>query len=460
MIEGFRAVRAALDQGEVSSHDLVRACLDRIDALDEFYAAWMHVDAERALTAAKQADARRQRTARSPSLPSDSHSIEGIPVGLKDNIAVEGLPLTVGSPAYRDRVAVTDAAIVHRMRSAGAIVVGKQRLHELGLGDAVVAGEFRTSRHPWNDAYVPGGSSCGSAVATRLGMCQVSVGGDTGGSVRNPAASCGVVGFKPTTGVLDGRGIAPLCWSMDTPGFLGRSVADALAAFAATVPDRGADATSPDTVVVGVPANGVDDDVVAPIRRMLEDVAGRLPGLDGPGIRRVEVRELPALPLDDAAPIWQARLAEMADAHAVEKATNQHGFGQPVVELLDLGAGISAHDYGRSWTDAARFTERIDAAFDPVDVLLLPTNPRPALPWSSWVRSGQDDSSVFEWYRFLWPFNVSGHAAVSLPWGLDDEGVPLSVQLVARRGQDVALLALAELLEAASPRLPRPPAVA
>src|SRR5690606_18510443 len=124
------------------------------------------------------------------------------------------------------------------------------------------------------------------------------------------------------------------------------------------------------------------------------------------------------------APIWQARLAEMAVAHTVERSTNRHGFGASVVALLDAGAATSAHDYGRSFADAERFTARVDAAFTDVDVLLLPANPRPALPWSAWVGSGQDDSSVFEWYRFLWPFNVSGHPAISVPWGHDEEDVP------------------------------------
>jgi Asp-tRNA(Asn)/Glu-tRNA(Gln) amidotransferase A subunit family amidase len=417
----------------LSAEQVVQGCLAKIENEDDHLAAWSYIDAERALASARDVDAGLV-----------TGSLAGVTVGIKGSIAVAGLPLDMGSPAYADRIAVRDAAVVARLRAAGAIILGTNRLHELAIGDAVESGPWRTSRHPWNDDFVPGGSSCGSAVAVAAGMCAVSVGGDTGGSIRNPAASCGVVGFKPTTGSVDGAGIGTLCWSLDSAGYFAADVEGVLAVAAVVtgLPER-SQFSRPRIAVID---NSWDDDVDDGIRGILEDAVRALG-------RITRTSAVPSLPLGEAAAIWQARSVEIAMAHRVTFAATPELFGPSVRPLLSAESTVDR--YAESFIAAAAFTTKIDEAFTETDVLLLPSNPTPALDWGAWTGSGQETSAVWDWYRFMWPFNVSGHPAVSVPWDLDPAtGVPRAVQLVGRRGEDLTVLEAALLIEQVRPGLP------
>ncbi len=447
----IRLLRKELDTGKLSAFELVTQSLDQIDRLDGIAAAWFEVTGEQALAAARRSDERRARPGSDASLSAE-RPLDGIPIGIKDNVAVAGMSLEVGSPGYRGARAVADATVTARLRRAGAIILGKQRMHELGLGDAVASGPYRTSRHPWNDDYVPGGSSCGSAVATALSMAVGSVGGDTGGSVRNPAASCGVVGFKPTYGIVPSDGVVPLCWSMDTLGFFARDVGTVASLFAAAVsgPEPALDppAQSLKAKLFTVESLG---DLSTSVARVMESARSALLAggsqLSGGG----------QLPIADAISVWQSRLVEMRWAHAVGTSQNLEAFGPSVRDLMEHAGDEVGLSYGSSWQAGMDLTARLDEALGENDVFLLPANPTPALTWDQWTDSGKDGSDVFDWYRLLVPFNVSGHPAVVIPWEVDpDTGLPVAVQLVGRHGADAELLAAAAFVEDLAPGVSYP----
>ena len=210
---------ALLDTGAISSIELVEFCLNRIARYDDFLRAFVTVDAAGARRSAEKSDAeRRAGNSRGP--------LHGMPITIKDNIAVGGLPLTAGSRQFASKMSAVDANVVARLRERGAIVLGTNTLMEFGAGPSVREGRFATGRNPWDPSRIPGGSSSGSAVAVAAGMCSAALGTDTAGSVRMPASFTGLVGLKPTRGRVSLRGVVPLCWSLDTVGTLTRSVED------------------------------------------------------------------------------------------------------------------------------------------------------------------------------------------------------------------------------------------
>jgi aspartyl-tRNA(Asn)/glutamyl-tRNA(Gln) amidotransferase subunit A len=442
MLDSFQATLAAIAHGDLTAEDVVEHCLERIDRVDGRLSAWGTVDREGALSAA--------RTCRPDRGPDGTGPLFGMPVGIKENIAVKGLPFTAGSPAYAGSTARADSPLVSRLRAAGAVILGTLRMHELAIGDAVVDGPWRTSRHPWNDAYAPGGSSCGSAVAAATSMCAGAVGGDTGGSVRNPAASCGVVGYKPTTGIVDPAGVIPLCWSLDTVGFLGRDVAT-ITAFAEAVLGVVASELGNDARIGLV----VEDtgDLTDAIRQMLDDVRAALSAAP-----RVRLRLIPKLELATASSVWQARLKEFAFAHHVRYSETPELFGPSVRVLLDDAIEIDRGRYVSSFAEADVLADEVDRLLDGNDVIVTPANPRPALTWEQWTRSGKEDSEVFDWYRYQWPFNVTGHPAVAVPWSVDPStNLPRAVQIVGRRHADDVLVKVSSIVESLAPGVGQPP---
>ena len=210
---------ALLRTREVSPVDLAKACLDRIQALNPSLNAFITVTADAALAEARRAESEMQRGLwRGP--------LHGIPVALKDSIDTAGVRTTGGSAVFEHRVPREDAAVVVRLRSAGAVLLGKLNMQEFAYGGTSVPSHFGAVLNPWDLKCIAGGSSGGSAAAVAAGLCYASLGSDTGGSIREPAAFCGVVGLKPTYGAVSNRGVIPLSWSLDTLGPITRTVAD------------------------------------------------------------------------------------------------------------------------------------------------------------------------------------------------------------------------------------------
>jgi aspartyl-tRNA(Asn)/glutamyl-tRNA(Gln) amidotransferase subunit A len=424
-----------LARGTLSAEALVDACLDRIAAQNARVNAFITVLENEARTQARAADREiRGRAYRGP--------LHGIPISLKDLIDLEGTPTTAASRLRAGHLAGSDAPVVAALRAAGAIVVGKCNLHEFAFGTTSDESAFGPVRHPADLSRSPGGSSGGSAVAVAAGMSCASIGTDTGGSIRIPAAACGVVGLKPTFGEISAEGVVPLARSLDHVGPLARNVADVWLVYHAML---GAPAPPP------APAPGLRLAIPRPYFLDLLDpaVARRFDeAIDRLRCAGVSIGEAWVPHGCDAAPIYlHTSLAEAAAYHAdaLERAPGAYS---PGVRLrLELGRYVLAEDYVRAQHGRDCLRAEVDAALTGHDALVLPALPIPPPPiGASTVSVGADDQPVrATMLRLTQLFNLTGHPAISLPCGTTEGGLPCGVQLVGHlnRTSDLLRVALA-----------------
>lgn len=424
----FGELRRRLDARELRVADLVEQHLARIEALADLH-AYRHVDADGARAAAAAADRELDAGARRGPL-------HGIPIGVKESWEVAGLPATNGSRAFADHVAEHDATVVARLRAGGAIVLGMQAMSENAIGDLVRDGPRATGRNPRHPDYVSAGSSSGSAAATAAGLAVVSLGADGGGSVRNPAAAVGVVGLKPTETRLPVDGGYAWTFSMSTAGLFGREVAAVEAAFGPLA--ETASAALPETPP-RLAALHPDD-----LGELDPGVAGAYRAALAAWVDAgATVVEAPPVDLASAGPAWFARMRELAHAHELTLLGRRTRYTEGMRAFLAASAAVPIEEYVASFATADRLRDAVDGVLAGVDALVTPANPWPGLRWEEWP-----SDRVFPWYRFCFPFNLTGHPGVTLPWSLDAIGLPLAVTLVGRRGGDEALLALAGWCEA------------
>lgn len=371
-----------------------------------------------------------------------SSPLAGTTFAVKDNIDVQGLPSNSGLRALHAEPAARSAPVVQRLQAAGLTCLGKLNQHAMALGATGHNADYGDCRNPLRPTHVPGGSSSGSAAAVAAGLCGIALGTDTMGSVRVPAAYCGVVGFKPSFDALPTAGVMPLASLLDHVGVLARSVEDARLAFGILGPAaRGAAAPRPsnDTAAfeLGIPADlpalGADADVATAFGSALQTLRER-----GWRLRPV------AFPMDRLGPVRRAGLllseAELAVTLAPVLATRRHEVPADLLAMIDYGAGRSAVDLARALgriTDLAQWVMR---TLDTVDALLLPTTPQTAFALDAPVPANQADYTVLA--------NLAGAPAISLPLPALPGGLPAGLQAVARRGDDHALLHIAGLLEA------------
>lgn len=433
----FSELRKAIHARSISAQELTEASIDRAHETESLH-AWSYLDEEGALKQARLLD----DEARSGSFRGPLH---GMPIGFKDNIGVAGMPFELGCDAYNGRVASEDSAIASRIRNSGGIPLGINVMHALGLGNAVRYGHRATSRHPWNDEYVPGGSSCGSAVATAARSCVISIGGDTGGSVRGPASSCGVVGFKPTWRRLDGQGTGHFSWSMDTLGVFGRGIEGVTAALRAGFANMRDLSDAVGQIRIGVLS---DDSYRSPSREVLAAMTDIRHAITDNGH---VVTDVGRVELEPAMDIWQARLAEMYAVFAADEVVTPERVPASLLGLIRHAATIPVKQYVESWTRGEALSAALDKALESVDAILLPATPERALSWERWKTSGEPGSDVTSWYSYLIPFNVTGHPAVTIPWALDEDSMPCAFQLIGRRGDDERVLEIGEELQLLSP---------
>jgi aspartyl-tRNA(Asn)/glutamyl-tRNA(Gln) amidotransferase subunit A len=425
-----------------SSAELVEAALGRIEALDGRLGAFVAVLADQARAEAAARDAERAAgRQRGP--------LHGLPVGVKDLVDVAGVVTAAGSPKLAANLARRDAPVVARLRAAGAVVVGKTRTHEFAYG-VLTPGTV----NPWDEARIAGGSSGGSAAAVAAGLVRLAVGSDTAGSIRIPAACCGVVGFKPTYGAVPTGGVVPLSWSCDHCGPIAASVAEAALLFEVLAGVAAPPAGAPGPLRLGRLVGDALRIADPPVGEVLDRLCARL---EQAGARIDEVE----LPLGAArSAVAAIVLPEMAAAHASLLAeTGEEGYGGRVLGGIRLGQSALAGEYLAGLRYRGRFVALVQEQLAGRDALLLPTIPLVAPPRDRQVvRLGDGAELGVQAALTALPgaFNCSGSPVVSLPVGLVD-GLPVGASLVGRIGADHELLRVARVVEDAAGAIGRPP---
>lgn len=450
------ALAAAIRAGEVSPVEVTQACLDRIERLDRTLRAFITVDPAGALAAARA----REAEARAGRLRGPLH---GVPLAYKDLYAIRGLPTSCGTATAEYFVAEHDATAVTRLVAAGAITLGKLNMSELALGpfgDNAHHGDCQT---PWRAGHVAGGSSSGSAAAVAAGLAPGALGTDTGGSIRLPAACCGIVGLKPTYGRVSRAGVMPLSWSLDHLGPMTRTVRDAALLLGVVAGHDPRDATSsrravPDYLAgldapiaglrVGVPetyyGDGLDPEVAAAVGaavRTLETLGAR--------VHEVHVPD-PQVASDVANVLARC---ESAAVHARIAREQPHALQPAVRARLEVGFHVSAYDYLQAARLRARLARTfVRDVFAEVDVLVAPTIPEPA-PAVAAVKAGTTEEVVRRMGRFsrlTRPWNALGLPALSLPCGFSATGLPVGVQVVGRPFDEATVLRIGHAYEQAA----------
>lgn len=433
--ETILSAAARIAARRVTSEDLTLAALERIAARNPVLNAFITVTADQALAQAREAD--REIAARGPRGP-----LHGIPISFKDLIDVAGVPTTAASRVLRDYVAAADAPIVARLREAGAVFLGKTNLHEFAFGTTSEDSAYGPVRNPHDPARSPGGSSGGSAAAVMDGQGHASIGTDTGGSIRIPAAACGCVGLKPTLGELPCEGIVPLSWSLDHVGPIARSVGDAWILYDAM---RGA----PRLVAPGARAGAVRPPRVGAlggyfiewlepgVRTAFERALGRLAEAGA----RVEPREVGGASRTSGTYL-RIQLPEATAYHAATLEREPGSYTPPVRSRLEMGHDVTAVEYVTAKRDAAALRADVDAALAGCDLLALPTLPilAPRLGSASLDLAGEPVPVRALMLRLTQLFDLTGHPAISLPCGDSPSGLPVGLQLVGRLDATPALL--------------------
>jgi 2-dehydropantoate 2-reductase len=361
--------------------------------------------------------------------------LAGRPVAIKDIIAVAGLPTRCGSPATSAVPAEADAALVARLRGAGAEVFATSQCLEFAAGFAHP--DVGDTRNPRDPSRTSGGSSGGSAALVAAGVCDLAIGSDTGGSIRIPAAYCGIVGLKPTYGLVPLDGVFPLSPSCDHAGTLTATVAGSKALLSVIGACPAAGAAGPR--VLGVLAAQLSDPSVAPDVRAAVQVA--LDALAGAGW---ELREIRAPWLDDL-PRWDHALAAIvaSEAWEVHRSRDTSRYAEGTRAVLDFGRSVTAEQYARAQADRAELATAVEASLDGVAALLGPTVGYCAPEQDPPFGVGDDNGES----RFTGPYNLTGHPALSMP--APTSGLPVGLQLAGRRGADMSLLELAAAAERA-----------
>jgi aspartyl-tRNA(Asn)/glutamyl-tRNA(Gln) amidotransferase subunit A len=469
------AVRRAVSSGRVSASEICQAALDRIRRADGTLNAFRYVDEEGALTRAAEIDRRRDELVQLPLL--------GVPVALKDNICTRRMPTTASSHVLDGYRPPYDAAVVERLESAGAVIVGKTNCDEFAMGSSTENSAYGVTRNPWDLERIPGGSSGGSAAAVAARLVPLALGSDTGGSIRQPAALCGVTGFKPTYGRVSRYGLLAFASSLDQIGPITACVEDAALASSVLSGHDPRDATSVDAPVpdfastagedsltgmrVGVPraliAEGVEAGVLSAVEAALDVLAGR-------GAKLVDV-ELPHSRHGIAA-YYLIATAEASSNLArydgvrygvrgkgaegtlidMYEQTRGAGFGAEVKRRIMLGTYVLSAGYYDAYYRKAQQVRTLisrdyDAAFEQADVIALPTSPTGAF------RLGERTADPVLMYLadvFTVGANLAGVPAISVPCGFTADSLPVGLQLTSRKMGDATLLRAAAAFERAT----------
>ena len=440
---------AALRARKVSSLELTRQCLDRIDKFNSKLNAFITVTRAAAEKRASEMDAELTHGI-------DRGPLHGIPVAYKDLVFTKGVRTTAGSKVYADFVPDRDARIVEQFNTAGVVSIGKTGLHEFAYGITSTNPHYGPVRNPWNPETIPGGSSGGSGAAVVAGMAFMAIGTDTGGSIRIPAAFCGCVGLKPTYGRVSKDGVFPLGFTLDHIGPLAMSVRDCALTFEAISTARGVVPSSNVSlkgVHIGIPENGFFDRAWPEVKQGATVLTRKAESL-GAIVRSVRLPDLDEL----NAVARVILLAEATAAHANEHAKRDL-YGTDVLALLDEGRLISASDYINAQRLRRKITASWNAVWKQVDCLIVPGTPTaaPKIGQNQIEIDGVVDDVRLVTTRLMRGINVLGWPAVSLPSGFAHNGLPIGVQILGRANAEKTILEIGAALEDATSELRRVP---
>lgn len=429
--------------------EITRECLRRIERLNPVLNAFITVMAESALAEARAAESAIARGEwRGP--------LHGIPIALKDLIDTAGVRTTSASALHEKRVPSEDAEVVRRLREAGAVIIGKNNLHEFAYGSSSIVSHFGDVHNPWDLGRIAGGSSGGSASAVTAGLICAAIGTDTAGSIREPAALCGCVGLKPTYGRVSSRRVIPLSSSLDHVGPLARSVEDAAIVLQAIAGYDAADITSVNIPVadyvgslrqgakslrVGVPRSYFFDDLDAEVGTAMEHA------LDGIRTLVTSVKEVQINVSTDRT----LQAAESYAYHAENIAKNPDSYQAETLRRIRNGENVTAAEYIRSRRELEEERRDIGHVFADVDVLVTPTMPMPA-PSIAALRNnpGELRPAELKLLRNTRPFNVWGLPAISVPCGFTQSGMPIGLQIAGPPWREDLVLRLAHAYERAT----------
>jgi len=444
-LQSIREASVLLRSGKVSPVELTRECLTRIEKLNPVLNAFITITADSAMAEARRAETEITRGEwRGP--------LHGIPLALKDLIDTAGVLTTAASAVFKERIPAEDAEVTRRLKQAGAILLGKQNLHEFAYGGSSLVSYFGDVHNAWNPEHIAGGSSGGSATAVAAGMCYGAIGTDTAGSIREPASLCGVVGLKPTFGAVSTRGVIPLSQSLDHVGTIARTVEDAAIIFQAIAKEtdvvQGWGSASPVRIEdppahklrIAVPRKFFCEELDPEVTSAFEQALTVLSTMSDISEINLEV------PTD--------RTLQKAESYAYhcEFVRQSPELYQPeTLRRIRTGEGISPEDAARCKRELQEARKQIASVFNDVDLLITPTTPTLA-PVISELKANPDLLRPRELalLRNTRPMNVWGLPAISVPCGFTQSGLPIGLQIIGPHGGESEVLQLAHAYEQAT----------
>ncbi len=461
--------------GEVTAREIVHAYTLRINQVEPKVKAYVTLEKDSAMAHAQALDQK---------LKGWRHTapLMGMPIAIKDNICTKGVPTTCASRILGNFIPPYDATVVDRFRAQEFLLIGKTNLDEFAMGSSTENSSFGPSRNPWNLAYIPGGSSGGSAAAVAADECVAALGSDTGGSIRQPAACCGVVGFKPTYGRVSRYGLVAFASSLDQIGPITKDVTDAALMLTAIAGHDPMDSTSANVpavdftrafkrkdmrkVKIGIPeeyfAEGLDPEVEAAVREAIDEL-GRL----GAEIKPVSLPTTPSaiatyylIATAEASSNlarydgvrYGVRSKQTGDLVEMYLKTRQEGFGPEVKRRIMLGtyalsAGYYEAYYAKAQAVRTVMRREFDAVFQGVDLLATPVMPTPAFKLGEKI---EDPLQMYLSDIYTISVNLAGLPAMALPCGFSGRGLPIGLQLIGRPFQEEAILRAARCYEVAT----------
>jgi aspartyl-tRNA(Asn)/glutamyl-tRNA(Gln) amidotransferase subunit A len=438
-----------LRRKEISPVEITQQCLSRIEQLNPALNAFITVLSDSAL--------REARTAESEILGGEWRGpLHGVPIALKDLIDTAGVRTTAASALYERRVPTEDAEVVRRLRQAGAVILGKNNLHEFAYGASSLVSHFGDMHNPWDLGRITGGSSGGSAAAVTAGLACAAIGTDTAGSIREPASLCGCVGLKPTYGRVSSRGVIPLSSSLDHVGPLAATAADAAIVLQAIAGYDAADITTADVPVAdyistmkdgakalraGVPRAYFFDELDSEVASAMEHA------LRGIETMVANLREVKLNISTDRS----VQAAESYACHAENIAKHSDLYQAETLRRIRTGENVSAEEYIQRRRELEEARRNIHTAFAEVDVLVTPTTPMPA-PAIADLRANAEAlrPAELKLLRNTRPFNVWGLPAISVPCGFTQSGLPIGLQIAGPPWREDLVLRLAHAYEQAT----------